>query len=160
MQTRASNQEAIDGLEGHNVFGVVRFDAATVEDANGLRFISDLARQPLPDGRVGKIDLVGGQSEMVQRLCEVFLEELPQSIHNMTTAMREGDAAAQEESAHSLKGAAGVVCAARLRELVIELEVAGREGRTSPQKLECFEEVAEATEAELRAYLASESLGT
>jgi HPt (histidine-containing phosphotransfer) domain-containing protein len=106
------------------------------------------------------LDLVGGQSEMVQRLCEVFLEELPQSIHNMTTAMREGDAAAQEESAHSLKGAAGVVCAARLRELVIELEVAGREGRTSPQKLECFEEVAEATEAELRAYLASESLGT
>jgi signal transduction histidine kinase/DNA-binding NarL/FixJ family response regulator len=106
------------------------------------------------------LDLVGGQSEMVQRLCEVFLEELPQSIHNMTTAMREGDAAAQEESAHSLKGAAGVVCAARLRELVIELDVAGREGRTSPHKLECFEEVAEATEAELRAYLASESLGT
>jgi HPt (histidine-containing phosphotransfer) domain-containing protein len=92
---------------------------------------------------------------MVQRLCEVFLEELPKSIHEVTTAIRGDDAAGLEAAAHSLKGAAGVICAARLRELVGELETSGRAGRTSPQKLERFEEVVTATEAELRAYLAS-----
>ncbi|MGK0204274.1 MAG: signal transduction histidine kinase/CheY-like chemotaxis protein [Planctomycetota bacterium] len=101
------------------------------------------------------LDLVGGQTEMVQRLCEVFLEELPNSIHEVTTAIRGDDAAGLEAAAHSLKGAAGVICAARLRELVGELETSGRAGRTSPQKLERFEEVVTATEAELRAYLAS-----
>ncbi|MFT4840507.1 MAG: signal transduction histidine kinase/DNA-binding NarL/FixJ family response regulator [Planctomycetota bacterium] len=101
------------------------------------------------------LDLVGGQTEMVQRLCEVFLEELPNSIHKVTTAIRGDDAAGLEAAAHSLKGAAGAICATRLQELVGELETSGRAGRTSPQKLERFEEVVTATEAELRAYLAS-----
>lgn len=103
------------------------------------------------------VDLVGGQPEMVKRLCEVFLDDLPRSVRGLTKAMREGNASEQEESAHSLKGAAGVICAVRLRELAAELEAAGHEGQASPQLLDSFEEIAKATEAELRAYLVSES---
>ena len=94
---------------------------------------------------------------MVRRLCEVFLDDLPRCVRGLTKAMREGNASEQEESAHSLKGAAGVICAVRLRELAAELEAAGHEGQASPQLLDSFEEIAKATEAELRAYLVSES---
>lgn len=100
----------------------------------------------------GAMELVGGQEDMVERLCEVFLEELPASFAKVTQALRGEDAGAQQAAAHSLKGAAGVICATRLSELLARIEAEGRAGRTSPEMLERFEQVVGETEIELRAY--------
>ena len=101
------------------------------------------------------LELVDGQQELVARLCEVFLSDLPKSVEGLVSALQAGDCSAQAELAHSLKGAAGVVCAARMHGLLGELEVAGLAGESSSEQLPRLEAVAAATESKLRDYLAS-----
>lgn len=103
------------------------------------------------------IVLVGGREEMVVRLCEVFLEELPASVELVLSAVRSGDAAAQHRNAHSLKGAASVISASRLSTLMAELESAGRKGTAMPEVAEQIEKVAKDTTEALAAYLASKA---
>ena len=101
------------------------------------------------------LELVDGQRELVARLCEVFLDDLPKSVEGLVSALQAGDCSTQAELAHSLKGAAGVVCAARMHGLLSELEAAGLAGKSSSEQLPRLEAVAAATESKLRDYLAS-----
>lgn len=99
--------------------------------------------------------LVDGREEMVIRLCEVFLEELPASINSVLSSLRSGDTAEQHRTAHGLKGSASVVSASRLSTLMAELETAGRKGTSLPEMAEQVEKVANDTTEALRAYLDS-----
>jgi len=100
------------------------------------------------------LELVGGQRDMVARLCDVFLEELQGNLDSIRTGVEGEDAKAQQLHAHSLKGASGVICAVRLRDLCAELEENGRKGRCQPDKLDRLQSVALETEKALRDWLA------
>ncbi|MFN3243798.1 MAG: ATP-binding protein [Planctomycetota bacterium] len=126
--------------------GSGRFAAAVPED------LDDALPLFAPDSA---LELLGGHRDMVARLCEVFLEELPGNLDNLRAGVADADAAAQAQFAHSLKGASGVVCAVRLRDLCADLEAKGREGQCQPDRLDRLEAVARETEAALRAWLAA-----
>jgi len=103
------------------------------------------------------ITLVGDREDMVVRLCEVFLEELPASAEQVLTALRTGDTAAQHHNAHGLKGSASVISASRLSALMAELEAAGRAGTAMPELADQVERVVKETTEALTSYLASKA---
>jgi HPt (histidine-containing phosphotransfer) domain-containing protein len=64
--------------------------------------------------------------EFLSELINLFLTEAPAFLAALAAAVEGDDAATVEERAHSLKGAAGNLGAARLAALCGELEAAGR----------------------------------
>ncbi|WP_243358072.1 PAS domain S-box protein [Fundidesulfovibrio terrae] len=66
--------------------------------------------------------------EVRKHLVEVFMRELPRRIEEIKAALAAGDRKRLAESAHTLKGASGVIGAARVRQSALDLEQAGRNG--------------------------------
>lgn len=72
-----------------------------------------------------------GQPDAVARIASRFLEETTERMVTLTAAVEHGDAPGVERAAHALKGVAGTVGAHEMRDLALQLEVLGREGRTT-----------------------------
>jgi two-component system, sensor histidine kinase and response regulator len=64
--------------------------------------------------------------ELLATLIRHFLNETPQRLATMQTALSQADAAALAEAAHALKGASGNLGANRMQQLCGELETLGR----------------------------------
>jgi len=71
-----------------------------------------------------------GAPDAVGRIVDRFLEESPQRIATLHTALRTDDARLLEQAAHALKGIAGTVGANEMRDLAHTLELLGRQGST------------------------------
>jgi HPt (histidine-containing phosphotransfer) domain-containing protein len=69
-----------------------------------------------------------GQPDIVQRIVELYLKNLPLSVAAVRAACDGGDSAALEAAAHKLKGSSGTLGARRVEELCSRLEAIGREG--------------------------------
>ncbi len=100
------------------------------------------------------LERIDGDVPMFLQLGEVFLEELDQSLQNVRDAVAAGDPDQQRLHAHSLKGAAAIVGAERLRAVAYHMEQDGRAGRCTPGAEIELELVARETAATLRAWLA------
>jgi len=70
--------------------------------------------------------ITGGKIERYQRIVRVFLENMPARLHEVENAARQGDWEEVYRLAHSIKGAAGSLGAARMQAASLELESAGR----------------------------------
>ena len=69
-----------------------------------------------------------GNLEFALSLLSDFERDLPKRVDQIVERIRQGDAPAAAESAHALKGAAGIVTAESLRMLAAEIEAAGKAG--------------------------------
>lgn len=74
----------------------------------------------------------GEEQDLAEELIELFLEESPQQLLALQSALRNADSAEVERRSHRLKGSAGSIGAMRLREICEGLESAAR---TSPERL-------------------------
>jgi HPt (histidine-containing phosphotransfer) domain-containing protein len=69
-----------------------------------------------------------GQLDFAQSLLSTFESDLPQRVEQLAQHIRRGDARAAADSAHTLKGAAGMITAESVRALAAKIEAAGRAG--------------------------------
>lgn len=72
---------------------------------------------------------VGGDSELLQEMAQIFLEECPSQMSAVRVAVAARDAKAVERAAHSLKGSVGNFGATMAHHAALELEMLGRHGR-------------------------------
>jgi two-component system, sensor histidine kinase and response regulator len=70
---------------------------------------------------------LGGDAEILREIMRIFLEESPRMLANIRGALRARDGRALELAAHSLKGSAANLGAARVAVLAAALETMGRE---------------------------------
>ncbi|MBN1866615.1 response regulator [Candidatus Sumerlaeota bacterium] len=95
------------------------------------------AAKPKPEGpeeepvfRLQEVlERVGQDESLLLELIAMFLERLPEQIRTIRDAHANRDATTLEREAHSLKGAAANVGAARLRTAAARVEEKAREGR-------------------------------
>jgi CheY-like chemotaxis protein/anti-sigma regulatory factor (Ser/Thr protein kinase) len=86
----------------------------------------DAASSPhLTFDRLGALDSVGGDEQLLTELAEVFLQEAPQLLEQIEHAMRQRNAKQLQRAAHTLKGAASAFRAVAVGEFSHRLEVFG-----------------------------------
>ncbi|MGC3973803.1 MAG: response regulator [Nitrospira sp.] len=71
---------------------------------------------------------IGGDAELFDQLLRLFVDRHSVMMKEIESAIEQGDAAALERAAHSLKGTAGNLCAPDVVLLASQLEASGRLG--------------------------------
>ncbi len=71
---------------------------------------------------------VGGDSELLREVAELFLEDYPNALGKIRTAVVAGDQAGLEQHAHSLKGSISTFGAQAAFDAALALERQGRSG--------------------------------
>jgi len=70
-----------------------------------------------------------GDAQFLLAALQTFADETPKYVEQVRSSLAAGDAPAAGRAAHSIKGAAGLINAAALRDVAAELESLGREAR-------------------------------
>lgn len=83
--------------------------------------------------------------ELLQELVELFLEDYPQLLENIKTAVENQDAVGLKQAAHALKGSVGNFCADKAFQHAADLEERGDAGN-----LANAEQVVDALENEMK----------
>lgn len=78
--------------------------------------------------RAVALNRVGGDSELLQEMAQLFLEECPSQMNAIREAVESRDAHAIERAAHSLKGSVGNFGANAAHQAAATLEMLGRAG--------------------------------
>ncbi len=73
-------------------------------------------------------EVTGGDSEFIAELLQDFLQQAPELIAWIDRAVQEGDAAALQHAAHTLKGSARSIGAESFAASALTLEQMGRSG--------------------------------
>ncbi len=71
---------------------------------------------------------VGDDREFYQELLEIFLEDAPERMSELLSALAASDSEQVARSAHSIKGAAANLSATVVRDEALEIEQIGRSG--------------------------------
>jgi HPt (histidine-containing phosphotransfer) domain-containing protein len=66
--------------------------------------------------------LVGGDSDVVTELARLFLKDGPRRLADIQAALAAGDHESARKAAHTLKGSAASICAARTADAALRLE--------------------------------------
>ena len=69
---------------------------------------------------------VGGDADLLREVIELFLDDYPQALEGIRSAVAARDATALEHQAHSLKGSVSTFGARRAFEAALALEKQGR----------------------------------
>ncbi len=72
---------------------------------------------------------VEGDKDLLKELVETFQEDLSERVASLTAAIQRGDDQETLQSAHSLRGPLGILCAEKALALAGELETLGRAGQ-------------------------------
>ena len=87
------------------------------------------------DGAEGPVDLavalrwLGGDQALLRELVGIFVDDGPKRLEALREAMKAADVQQLEQVAHSLKGSAAILGAARLQESALALEETAHDGR-------------------------------
>jgi two-component system, sensor histidine kinase and response regulator len=81
--------------------------------------------------RAEALDRIGGDEELLQDLCNIFLEESPKLLQRLQQAVAAGDTDGVMRAAHSLKGEAGYLGADGTSHAARQLEEMGRDKNLS-----------------------------
>ncbi|OQX96427.1 hypothetical protein B6I21_01080 [candidate division KSB1 bacterium 4572_119] len=73
------------------------------------------------------LERLGGDEEFLSEILNTFMEQIPNDLKTIKKGIRNNDWAVIELSAHTLKGSAGNICASRLAEAALNLELASKE---------------------------------
>jgi HPt (histidine-containing phosphotransfer) domain-containing protein len=79
--------------------------------------------------RVGLLDRLGGDEDLLREITSIFLDEYPILIQEIRTAVATLDAKAIERAAHSLKGSVANFGAPGATRAALRLETLGRKGQ-------------------------------
>jgi len=84
---------------------------------------------------------IEGEEDVVAQLVRAYLQDLPERLGTIQTAVQNGDASAIEMAAHALKAASGSIGALQVARICRLLEHAGAEGALddTPALLDAFE---------------------
>jgi len=108
----------------------------------------------------GLLSRVGGDEELAKEILALFLDECPEKLASIKSALADNTSEALERSAHALKGTAANVSVNSISELAFKLQKIGEKGDlTGTGAEEIFAELehkAEAAMAETREYLREE----
>jgi two-component system sensor histidine kinase/response regulator len=74
------------------------------------------------------LDRLGGDEQLLCEVAQLFLEECPELVTQVRTAVASGDADALQQAAHSLKGSVSNFGADAASEAALALELMGRNG--------------------------------
>ena len=96
---------------------------------------------------------VGGDEDLLKEIAAIFLEDYPNSIQEIRTAIETGDAKRLETSAHTLKGSVANFGARVAVESALRLEQMGRAQHLeeSSEMLRALEQALSALRPELEA---------
>jgi two-component system, sensor histidine kinase and response regulator len=75
------------------------------------------------------LEQCNGSDQLVNRLIMKFLETAPAHLQGIQEALGRNDAGALQKAAHTLKGAAGSICAEQIAEHLRQLELSAKEHR-------------------------------
>jgi PAS domain S-box-containing protein len=73
--------------------------------------------------------------DLLAEMIDLFLEEAPVSVAELTVALSQGDLLALADAAHGIKGMAGHFCAEKIISLAVNLEHAARKGEDADFQL-------------------------
>jgi two-component system, sensor histidine kinase and response regulator len=98
--------------------------------------LSNLSRAPIAPAKpvaptaswnkTEALDRIGGDEELLQELCQIFLEESPKLMQKLQQAVTEGDSDGVTRAAHSLKGESSYLGAGGTSKAARDLEEMGR----------------------------------
>lgn len=77
--------------------------------------------------RAQAVERLGGDEELFQELCVIFLEESPKLLEELRQALAAGDAPAAMRAAHSIKGEVSYLSAPAASQAARKLEDIARE---------------------------------
>jgi signal transduction histidine kinase/DNA-binding response OmpR family regulator len=80
------------------------------------------------------LDMLGDDQSLFAEITDAFFREAPLQVDKIRRAMAGNDPKSLREAAHSLKGAAATITAARVASQAERIEAAGRESRTDVQE--------------------------
>jgi CheY-like chemotaxis protein/HPt (histidine-containing phosphotransfer) domain-containing protein len=80
------------------------------------------------------LDMLGDDQSLFSEITDAFFREAPLQVDKIRRAMAGNDPKSLREAAHSLKGAAATITAARVASQAERIEAAGRESRTDVQE--------------------------
>jgi two-component system, sensor histidine kinase and response regulator len=89
------------------------------------------ALRPSAWSRAEVLDRLGGDQELLEELCQIFLKEAPKLMDRLRQGMTNGDAEAVQRAAHSLKGEVSYLSAAGATQAARRLEDLGHERNLS-----------------------------
>lgn len=69
---------------------------------------------------------LNGDVELLKEVVELFVDDAPNQLQALETAIQEGDANAIEHNAHTLKGSSSCVGAEKMRQQASQLEILGQ----------------------------------
>jgi two-component system sensor histidine kinase/response regulator len=90
------------------------------------------AAQPVTFNQTELMDRLGGDTELLQDVIKLFLDDCPAQVAAIKAAVDQRDGALLRSTAHALKGAAANLSASALFEAAQTLERLGAEGRLEP----------------------------
>jgi len=93
----------------------------TEEEKEQMAMQSHEADSPVWD-KTGMLERMMNDENLVQKIIEVFLEDIPQQIQTLRTLLETGDVSSARRLAHSIKGASANVGGERLRDIALEIE--------------------------------------
>ena len=117
------------GMDGY-ISKPVRFSdiEQTLASLSGAKLAKTSPRPSQPEGgapswnQAEALERIGGDKDLLQDLCGIFLEESPKLLEKLRQAVRDEDCEAVLRTAHSLKGEAGYLGAAVTSQAARQLE--------------------------------------
>lgn len=97
-------------------------------ELNSIPSASEIAGLPILD-RKAFLDNLGGDSEMLIMIAQVFAEDIPSLRNNLHTALASSSLSQLREAAHAIKGASSNCCAQKALVLARSIEALAREDR-------------------------------
>jgi CheY-like chemotaxis protein/HPt (histidine-containing phosphotransfer) domain-containing protein len=94
-----------------------------------LAHSGDEKQQPKLFDRTALLQRLEGDTELLDEVLEIFLDDCPPMLEKIRRAAAGHDAKALLFPAHALKGAAANVCASRIHAAALKLELMAREDR-------------------------------
>ncbi len=105
----------------------VVYEAAEHRDVAAVQTQQAPTAQLLMD-REAAMERVGNDLELLQEVARLFLEEYPESLQRIRSAIERGSARDLERAAHALKGSVSNFGAKKVVQAALELEKLGRSG--------------------------------
>ena len=116
------------GMDGY-LTKPVRFGDIEQTLSNTVRSPMTPAKPAVPKAswdKTGALNRIGGDTQLLQELCQIFLEESPKLLQKLRQAVAAGDADGVMRAAHSLKGESSYLGAGGTSQAARQLEEMGR----------------------------------
>ena len=78
--------------------------------------------------RAGMMVRLMEDEDLAQTVVATFLDDIPRRIETLRSCLETGDCEGANLQAHTIKGASAIVCGEAMREVALEMEMAGRAG--------------------------------